>query len=150
MPPESKLISAGGQALIEGVLIRAKSQYAIAVRNPKGKIITTLTKINPIKFPILKWPIIRGMVALIEMLIIGTKALAYSASIASGEEEEGSWWQLVLSLLLGIGFALVLFKYVPLVVATWASHASSSIAKSSFLFALIDGLVKVALFVLYV
>lgn len=149
---EGKLISAGGQALIEGVLIRSKTHYAIAVRNPKGEIITTRKKIHSLadRIPILKWPILRGMLALVEMLAIGTKALAYSANIAAEQEQDSSWWQLALSLTLGIAFALALFKYVPLLIATVAAKYSSTIAASSILFALIDGVVKIATFVLYI
>ena len=84
------------------------------------------------------------------MLIIGTKALAYSANIAAEEEEEGNWWQLALSLVVGIGFALVLFKYLPLLIATRIAKISTAVAQSSILFALIDGVTKIVIFLLYV
>lgn len=152
MPPEAKLISAGGQALIEGVMIRTKSHYALAVRNPKGKIQTVRKAINSLadRYAILRWPIFRGIISLGEMLVIGTKALGYSASIAAGEEEEGSDWQVALSLIIGIAFALVLFKYLPLLIATWVAKFIPAVAAHSSLFALIDGLVKIVLFVLYI
>ena len=147
---EQKLISAGGQALIEGVLIRTKTHYAIAVRSPKGKIITTRKKILTHDLSILKWPIIRGIVALIEMLTIGTKALGYSANIAAESEDEGNWWQALLSILLGIVFALVLFKYVPLLITNSAAKYSPQLAQSGFLFALLEGAIKILIFVLYI
>lgn len=149
---EGKLISAGGQALIEGVLIRSKTHYAIAVRTPKGKIITTKKSIHSLadKIPMLKWPVFRGVLSLVEMLIIGTKALAYSANIATDQEEESSGWQLTLSLLFGVAFALVLFKYLPLLIATGVAKFSTAVATSSILFALIDGVVKILIFVLYI
>ena len=152
MPTAPKLISAGGQALIEGVLIRSKSHYATAVRNPKGKILLQRKQIHSLadRFPVLPWPILRGILSLGEMLIIGTKALAYSANIAAEEEEEGNWWQLALSLVVGIGFALVLFKYLPLLIATRIAKISTAVAQSSILFALIDGVTKIVIFLLYV
>lgn len=152
MPAAQKLISAGGQALIEGVLIRSKSYYATAVRNPKGKILLQRKQIRSLadRFPPFRWPILRGILSLGEMLVIGTKALAYSANIAAEEEGEGNSWQLVLSLIIGIVFALVLFKYLPLLITTLITKISTAVAQSSILFALIDGITKILIFLLYV
>ena len=80
----------GGQAVMEGVLMRGKKAYAMAVRDPKGEIqmiekpISTITE----RYPFLKWPLIRGSVALVSSLVLGYSALAQSAEIAMSEEVE--------------------------------------------------------------
>src|SRR3990167_11038465 len=83
-------LAIGGQAVIEGVLMRNKDQIAIAVRNEKGKIILKKETIESItkKYPFLGWPFLRGIIAFFQMLIIGIKALTYSTNIAMGEKEE--------------------------------------------------------------
>ena len=82
-------LAIGGQAVIEGVLMRNKEQIAIAVRNEKGKIILKKETIASItkKYPLLGWPFLRGIVAFFQMLVIGIKALMYSTNIAMGEKE---------------------------------------------------------------
>ena len=82
----------GGQAVIEGVMIRNQDVYSIAVRKPDGEIEVVKNKINSpskkIKF--LRWPFIRGITALVENLIVGVKSLLYSAEVAIPEEEKSS------------------------------------------------------------
>ena len=87
--------SIGGQALIEGVMMRGKDKISIAVRKPDGVI---ELKVDPIskkgQVAIFKWPIIRGIVALISSMIIGVKALTYSAEFfveGDGTEEKGKF-----------------------------------------------------------
>ena len=76
----------GGQAVIEGVMMRSGNSYAVAVRSPESEIVFKRENIRELpKF--LKWPMIRGIVALFQALSIGIKALLYSAE-ASGHEEE--------------------------------------------------------------
>ncbi len=83
-------IHVGGQAVIEGVMMRAPRSVAIAVRRPDGEIIVKKELIVPLseRFPIVKLPIIRGAVALFTSLIIGIKALNFSATEAMTEEEK--------------------------------------------------------------
>ena len=80
----------GGQAVIEGVMMRGPSGRAVAVRLPEGGIAVDEKQIDSVtkKYPFLKWPLLRGVVALVESLIIGLEALSYSANQAMGEEEE--------------------------------------------------------------
>src|SRR5205823_7689904 len=80
----------GGQAVIEGVLMRSLSGYSVAVRQPNGTIAIKKDKLVSItkKYPFLKFPVIRGSVVLIQSLILGIRALNYSAGVVS-ETEEG-------------------------------------------------------------
>ena len=82
---ESKKINVGGQAVIEGVMIRSMSNYAVAVRK-NGKIIAKRGAIPKKRYRFLKWPFIRGFVNLAEMLAIGIKSLMWSAEQASGKK----------------------------------------------------------------
>lgn len=85
-------INIGGQAVIEGVLMRAPRSMAIAVRRPDGEIVVKRDRVVPLseRFPVLKLPLVRGAVALFSSLVIGIKALSFSAnaSLAEGEKQE--------------------------------------------------------------
>ena len=80
----------GGQAVIEGVMMRAKHTLAIAVKRPDGSITIKEDRLHTLaeRFPILRWPFVRGPVVLLEALIYGIKALTYSAQASLDEEEE--------------------------------------------------------------
>ena len=86
--PERDLI-VGGQAVIEGVMMRTPSAYAIAVRKPDGTIVNTAARLPKWsdKYPLLKWPILRGGAVLVQSMGLGIKALNYSANEALGEQE---------------------------------------------------------------
>ena len=73
----------GGQAVIEGVMMMGPKEYAVSVRKPDGSIITKKEPVDTIKnkFPILKWPILRGFVNLIEMMVLGMKILPVGQSV---------------------------------------------------------------------
>ena len=80
----------GGQAIIEGVMMRGSKGLATAVRTPSGKIEVKVDRVKPItkRFKVLNIPIIRGAVILIDSLIVGIKTLNYSASFFEDDEEE--------------------------------------------------------------
>src|SRR5512137_1964914 len=82
-------INIGGQAIIEGVMMRAPRSVAIAVRRPNGEIVVRKDIVVPLseRFPVVKLPIIRGAVALFSSLVTGIKALNFSANEALAEEE---------------------------------------------------------------
>ena len=106
----------GGQALIEGVMMRGEDSIAIAVRRAPGDIILKKEKIRSVadKYPFLKWPFIRGVVALISSLVIGIQALTFSASqFAEEEEEELSPLEMTGAILMAFGAAVVLFIVLP-------------------------------------
>ncbi len=151
--PKEKLITAGGQAVIEGVMMRSTNHVAIAVRKPNNKISLKKDKLKPLgeKCKILAWPFIRGVFNLGEMLIYGIKALNYSANESTEEEEEQlSSWHIAVSLVIAFAFAILLFKFVPLLLAQLASNTFAFVKDHYIIFNLIDGLSKILLFVLYV
>src|SRR5215204_5533211 len=119
----------GGQAVLEGVMMRSPAHWALAVRKPNGEIAEHTTSISsPMqRHRIYRLPVIRGVVALGESLAIGFRALAISANYAMQEEpEEGadaeeveteiSRGQIIFSFVIAIGFALMLFKVGPAVI----------------------------------
>src|SRR6188508_2766971 len=142
----------GGQAVLEGVMMRGPSNWSVAVRKPDGEI----THVNqPIESPMARhriWrlPIIRGVVALGESLTIGFRALAISANYAAQEEgEEGdvetelSRGQLAFAFAIAIGFALLLFKVSPAIIANVLPIDGTTS------FVIVEGLIRVGIFILY-
>lgn len=141
----------GGQAIIEGVMIRNEDVVATAVRNPEGEIVTKKEKINSFAKKFRKAYFIRGVVNLVESLIIGIKTLNYSANIAAGQKTEKekpiSTGYMAITLIIALAFALFLFKFIPL---TIAQYFSSHVSENNYLFNIVDGLVKIAIFIGYV
>lgn len=82
----------GGQAVVEGVMMRGREQVAIAVRSPNGEIVVHRESLNrsPFRRRVAKWPVIRGMVALWDTLALGMRALVFSANVVERESQEGS------------------------------------------------------------
>jgi len=135
----------GGQAVIEGVLMKNDEKIAIAVRRPDGKISLKKEKVKlwakRVKF--LGWPLFRGVVNLVEMLVIGIKALNYSANEASGEDVKISKGEFALTTILAVVVAVGLFILLPL-------YLTKMTQTQGVVFNLIDGVIRVALFVLYI
>jgi len=137
----------GGQAIIEGVMMRSSNKMAIAVRNPKGKIVVKTKKLNLLSERMKKWIFLRGIINLVEMLVHGIKALNYSTDVAMEEdkkEEKSNWFLFAILLIISMGFALLIFKFLPLLVAQLINP------KSNILFNLIDGGVKLFAFIAYI
>lgn len=150
---KEKVYSAGGQAVIEGVMIRTRHRIAIALRKSSGKIKLQKKKFSPIsdRIHFLGWPIVRGVVNLFEMLIVGIKALTYSANEAMDEvEEDLTLLQIVFSLALALGFALLLFKFIPLMLTQIITRSVLLLQKHYVLFNIVDGLIKIGLFAAYI
>src|SRR5438876_12260939 len=115
-------MTVGGQAVLEGVMMRSPSSWAVAVRKPDGGIAQVCRPIaSPMaKRRIFRLPVVRGVIALGESLAIGFRALAISASYAAAEEDasgngkevkaELSRGQLIFAFAVAIGFAVMLFK----------------------------------------
>lgn len=141
-------ILVGGMALLEGVMMKSDERIGIAVRDPDGKIVTKQERfVSRTRNRILGLPFIRGIVNMAEMLYLGMKSLNYSADIAL-EEEEGSSnvWLMALSLIVGIGLAVVLFKFLPFGGA-WL--AGNLVDLSGPAFYILEGLIKIGLFIGY-
>ncbi len=140
----------GGQAVIEGVMMRGKEWQAIACRKPDGEIVVKTEKPKSItrKFPFLKWPFLRGVVSLIESLIVGMQAITWSANQALGEEEEEqlSIWEMLFSIVLAFGMAILLFVVLPAGVVKLVED----FVRSNLILNLIEGLVKASAFIGYI
>ena len=111
---EDKLM-VGGQAVIEGVMMRGPKHVATAVREPSGKI---SVKVEPVvsisqRYPLLKKPMLRGVVSLGESLVLGLKSLSYSAQMAGEEDEQLTDRELVMTILFSLGLAVLLFVVIP-------------------------------------
>lgn len=140
----------GGQAVIEGVLMRNKDALAIAVRTEKGKIVIKKEQIKSIakKYPFLGWPFLRGIVAFFQMLVIGIKALIYSTNVALGEEEEVlGFWEIAGLITMSLAFGIGLFVLVPYVVTNVIGYDERS---APIAFNLVDGAIKILIFIAYV
>jgi len=141
----------GGQAVLEGVMMRGPSNWSVAVRKPDGDIAQVS---QPIVSPmtrhwLLRLPVIRGVIALGESLAIGFRALAISANYAAQEEgEDGevttelTRGQLIFAFAIAIGFAVLLFKVGPALLTNW-------IGIEAGWFVIVEGLIRVTVFVLY-
>lgn len=146
----AKKFTYGGQAVIEGVMIRGQTAAAVAVRRPNGQTVTTCEPLpNIYNGSMRKVPFIRGVLVLIETLVLGMRALMFSANVAMEEEEtkpdkapQGSklsWLMMPVALTLAIG----IFFVVPLLLARQI-HMGSAVAS-----ALVEGVIRLALFLGY-
>lgn len=139
----------GGQAVIEGVMMRGPEFIATAVREPSGNIIVQKERLTSItdRYPILKKPMIRGVVALAESLIYGMKALSFSAQAAGEEEEETlSNKEIAVTMLFSLGLAIVLFVIIP----TYAAKYIHSAVTDARLLNTFEGILRLVIFFLYV
>jgi uncharacterized protein YqhQ len=144
----------GGQAVIEGVLMRSLSGYSIAVRQPNGNVAIKKDKLVSItkKYPFLKFPVIRGSVVLIQSLILGIRALNYSASVASENEEgeqEMSNWAVASSMLMALALGIGIFILAPLGITNLIRHYLMP-SMSNFTYNVIDGVIRTIFFFVYI
>jgi uncharacterized protein YqhQ len=144
--------SIGGQAVLEGVMMRGPSNWAVAVRKPDGDIAQVTQQIeSPMKrHRLARLPIVRGIIALGESLAIGFRALAISANYAAQEEGDGdevptelSRGQLFFAFAIAIGFAIALFKVTPALIA------DSLPVDTTGWFVIVEGVIRVSIFILY-
>ena len=150
--------SIGGQAVIEGVMMRGKTSQATAVRTEGGEIVLETKRLKPLG-KISKIPVVRGAVAFFNSLVTGTKCLMRSASVF-GEDETSSFddWlskklkvnatdlAIYIGVFLGLVLSLFLFFFLPQTIA----DLFFDITKNSLLYCLIEGLIRIAIFILYV
>jgi uncharacterized protein YqhQ len=142
----------GGQAVLEGVMMRSPSNWSLAVRKPDGEIAEVNHPIRSVmaRHWFFRLPIVRGIIALGESLAIGFRALAISANYAAQEEgEEGevstelSRGALIFAFAIAIGFALMLFKVTPVLITSWLPVDTTGS------FVIVEGLIRVTIFILY-
>jgi len=145
-------IRVGGQAVIEGVMMRSPKSMAIAVRRPNGEIVVKregLTFFSEQTF-FFKLPLVRGVITLISALILGIQALNYSANQALAEEEKAlSSWAMGVTLAAALCFGIVLFFLLPLYVTKWLRFAIPMVSESGLLFNLVDGAIRLIIFLAY-
>src|SRR5919199_1128185 len=141
----------GGQAVLEGVMMRGPSNWAVAVRTPQGEIAQVSKPIASAmaRHRVFRLPVVRGVIALGESLAIGFRALSISAQYAAQEEnEEGevttelSRGALFFAFAIAIGFALLLFKVGPALL-------TDLIGIEAGWFVIVEGLIRVTVFVVY-
>jgi uncharacterized protein YqhQ len=144
--------SIGGQAVLEGVMMRGPRNWAVAVRKPDGEIAEVNRPIRSVmsRHWFFRLPVVRGIVALGESLAIGFRALAISANYAAQEEgEEGevetelSRGALIFAFAIAIGFALMLFKVTPALITSWLPIDTTG------WFVIVEGLIRVTIFITY-
>jgi uncharacterized protein YqhQ len=142
----------GGQAVLEGVMMRGPGHWALAVRKPDGEIAEVQRPIKSLMVRHWFWrlPVIRGVIALGESLAIGFRALAISANYAAQEETDDgevstelTRGQLLFAFGIAIGFALLLFKVTPALLTSWLPIDDTGA------FVIVEGVIKVAIFILY-
>src|SRR3954470_23380558 len=140
----------GGQAVLEGVMMRGPRNWAVAVRKPDGEIAQVARSIDPLmaRHWLLRLPIVRGVVALGESLAIGFRALSVSANYAAQEAEEGDEepqemgrWALAFAVLVAIGFALMMVRAGPALLTDLLPISNGS------WFVLVEGVIRVCVFV---
>ncbi len=145
-------LNIGGQAVIEGVMFKSKNFLTISTIN-KDKITTKKEKKNSLtNKKLFNLPLIRGIIIFIETLIIGIKTLNYSANQTLEEEnknEKISTFQILLTILLAFGLAILIFKFIPLTITQFTAN-KINIQTNTVSFNLIEGLLKVIMLILYI
>jgi uncharacterized protein YqhQ len=145
----------GGQAVIEGVMMRAPHSYCVAVRKPNGEIVTEEMPVPRMseKYPLFKYPILRGLGTLSQAMSLGVKALKFSANAALTEEEaaksepaEISSWMLTLNLFFSFAFFVFLYKFVPLLLVTQLGKIYPAL-QGRIAFNAADGIIRMLIFV---
>ncbi len=141
----------GGQALIEGVLMRGRDAIAVAVRHPDGDVVWEAERLSESavhRHRAASWPFVRGLVVLYETLVIGTKWLTRSAAIsAAGEGVELGGGVVALTLTISLAFGVGLFFVLPLVLSQAAAAAAPSVGSMGK--NLLEGLLRLVIFVAY-
>ena len=155
--------SIGGQALIEGILMRGPDRQAIVCRKPDGELVVKEDELTLIKdkHPILGWPLIRGVVTFLDSMVKGMQAITWSAEQQPEEVEEPTKFDLWLekhfgekgadklaigiAVVIGIALAVVLFFFLP----TLLTGLFEGFLKGRFLRTLVEGLLRIGIFLLY-
>jgi len=154
----------GGQAVLEGVMMRSPHAWGIAVRKPSGQIVTHS---EPLERPSeqhkwMGWPVVRGVMTLGHAMTLGFRALKFSANAAleeipvtdsdgknPGKKMEISGWVAGLNMAFSILFFIFMYKYLPLLATTELKRVNPVFGQQ-FLFNLVDGLIRIAMFLLFV
>jgi uncharacterized protein YqhQ len=162
----------GGQAVLEGVMMRTPHAWGITVRKHSGEMVSHADALErpSEKRKWMGWPVVRGVVTLGYAMMLGFRALKFSANVALEEmtgtqsvepgdanqhsrkpehKIEISGWMATANILLSLGFFIVFYKFLPLLAATGLKHAFPALG-NRVLFNLVDGLIRIGLFLLFV
>ncbi len=155
----------GGQAVLEGVMMRSPHAWAIACRKPSGEIATHSEPLDrpSDKHKWMGWPVVRGVMTLGHAMTLGFRALKFSANVAleelQGKESvpeskpekklEIGGWVAVVNIIFSVGFFIFMYKFVPLVAARELQKVNP-IFGEQILFNLVDGIVRILLFLLFI
>jgi uncharacterized protein YqhQ len=144
-------VRVGGQAVIEGVMMRSPNSMAVAVRKPNGEIVVKRERLNFFSEKKIssKIPLLRGVINLLSALVLGIKALNFSANQSLEEEKEVSSWTLGLTFTFALGFGIFLFFLIPLFLTKWLRFAIPMVGTSVILFNLVDGIIRLIIFLAY-
>ncbi|MBD3270075.1 DUF1385 domain-containing protein [Candidatus Peregrinibacteria bacterium] len=152
----------GGQAVIEGVMMRSPNYTVVSVRKESGEIVEDKNFYQNIstRVKLLALPLVRGVINMFEMMYIGTKALTFSSKQAmedlesenekKAKSEKAENIGLIFSIIFSLIFSIFLFKFVPLWLTQIISNSSSIVEQNYVLFNFIDGIIKTAIFIGYI
>ena len=149
----------GGQAVLEGVMMRSPHAWAIAVRKPSGEV---ATHCEPLERPSeihkwMGWPVVRGVMTLGYAMTLGFRALRFSANVAldqipadeQGKKVEISGWVAAVNIAISLAFFIFMYKFLPLAAATGLKRVNPVFA-NPIIFNLVDGVIRIALFLLFI
>ena len=141
----------GGQAVIEGVMMRSPNSMAVAVRRPNGEIVVKRERLDFFSEKKLfsKLPLVRGVITLLSALVLGMKALNFSANQSLEEEQEVSSWTMGLTFTVALCFGIFLFFLIPLFLTKWLRFTIPMVSTSGILFNLVDGIIRLIIFLAY-
>jgi uncharacterized protein YqhQ len=141
---EEPSLAFGGQAVIEGVMIRSKKHMVVCVRQPNDEILTKTEEIKPLseKYKILRIPFLRGIVALFETLYVGIKGLYFSANATLEEEEKLNPKEIAIAVIAALALSIFLFSVIPFFLA-------DLFGLKGVVFILVESLVRLGILLLY-
>jgi uncharacterized protein YqhQ len=151
----------GGQAVLEGVMMRSPHAWAIACRKPSGEVSTHSEPLERLseKHKWMGWPVLRGIMTLGHAMTLGFRALRFSANVALDELQpekpkdskkfEISGWMATVNIIISVGFFIFMYKFIPLVAATELKRIDP-IFSGQIMFNLVDGVIRLLLFLLFI
>ena len=151
----------GGQAVLEGVMMRSPHAWAIACRKPSGEVSTHSEPLERLseKRKWMAWPVVRGVVTLGHAMTLGFRALKFSANVALDELQpepaedkkklEITGWMAAVNIIISVGFFIFMYKFLPLLAATEMKRVNPVFGEQ-IVFNLVDGVIRIALFLLFI
>jgi uncharacterized protein YqhQ len=149
----------GGQAVLEGVMMRSPHAWAIACRKPSGEVSTHSEPLERLseKHKWMGWPVMRGVITLGHAMSLGFRALKFSANVAldeipaneKGKKLEISGWVAAVNVIFSVGFFIFMYKFLPLVAATELKRVNPVFGQQ-IVFNLVDGIIRIALFLFFI